>query len=231
MCSTSFGCAVVPDVKYSSSGSEPIGRAVRAEVARGAEGLLLIRVPAVRRVAHRDAGPGPGQVAEPRGVHGLGDDVPDIAARDPVRQVLRAQQRGRRDDDRAELHRGQDDLPQRRDVAEHHQYPVAAAHAEPAQPVGDLVGAGGELGVAEPDVAVGRHHAQRVALGMLGGEHVEPVQCPVEFVKVGPGELGPGGLVVGAVAQQQVARCAVGRGTAAVVLWLGHGAYRDSYRR
>ena len=39
--------------------------------------------------------------------------------------------------------------------------------------------------VAEPDVAVGRHHAQRVALGVLGGEHVEPVQRPVEFVKVG----------------------------------------------
>ena len=37
-----------------------------------------------------------------------------------------------------ELHRGQDDLPQRRHVAEHQQHPVAPRHAEPAQPARHL---------------------------------------------------------------------------------------------
>jgi hypothetical protein len=37
--------------------------------------------------------------------------VPDVATRDPVGEIGRAEQRAGRDDDHAEFHRRQDDLP------------------------------------------------------------------------------------------------------------------------
>ena len=75
------------------------------------------------------------------------DDVARVAALDAVAQVGGAEQRRRRDDHRAELHRGQHRLPQRDLVAEHQQHAVAAARRPASRSqFGDLVGARGQLG-------------------------------------------------------------------------------------
>ena len=133
--------------------------------------------------------------------------MPDLAPRDPVHQIGRLQQRGRRDDHGPELHRGQDDLPQRRHVAEHQQHPVAAPDAEAAQPVGDLRRPGGQLRVGQADInPVVADDPQRGPVRMLGRDHVEPVERPVELAEFGPGELAPRGFVVVPVAKQQVPR-------------------------
>jgi hypothetical protein len=129
--------------------------------------------------------------------------VADLAARDTVRQVGGLQQRRGRDHHRAELHRGQDDLPQRRDVAEHQQYPVAAPDPEPAQPVRELRRPGRHR--PERQAHVGPAVAddpQRGPVRVLGRDHVEPVQRPVELAELGPGELAPRGFVVGPVGQE-----------------------------
>ncbi len=180
------------------------------DVAGAGAGRLGVTVPAAGRGrpgadADRHPGPVPRDLGEPGGVAVLGDHVPDVAAGHPVGQVLRAEQGAGRDDDHAELHRGQDDLPQRRDVAQHQQQPVTPPGAEAAQPVGHLVGARGHLAVADPGgrVPVG-HDAQRVAVRVLGRDHVEPVQGPVELIQLRPGELGQRGRVVRTVAQQKV---------------------------
>ena len=54
--------------------------------------------------------------------------------------------------------------------------------------------------------AVVGHDAQRDPVRVLGGDHVEPVERPVELVKLGPGEFAPGGVVVVPQPQQQVSR-------------------------
>jgi hypothetical protein len=171
-----------------------------------------------------DRGPAAAQAVEPGGQAGLGHHVPDVAARYPVGEVGRTEQRAGRDDNHPELHRRQDDLPQRRDVAQHQQQPVAAAGPEFAQPVGNLAGPGGQLAVAEAGggVAVG-HDPQCGPVGVLGRDHIEPVQRPVELLQRGPGELTSGRRVVVAVPQQQVTGGPEG-GRRRV--WLSHGVHR-----
>jgi hypothetical protein len=137
----------------------------------------------------------------------LGDHVPHVTPGDPVLEVGGLQQRRGRDDDRAEFHRREHDLPQRDDVAEHQQHVVAAAHPEAAQPVRHLRGPGRHRRVAQRLVGpVVADHAQREPVGMLGRDHVEPVERPVELVKRGPGEPGHGRGVLGPVGDQQVTR-------------------------
>ena len=126
---------------------------------------------------------------------------------DPVRQVGGLQQRRGGDDDRAELHRREHHLPQRDDVAEHQQHVVAAPHPEAAQPVRHLAGPGRHGRVADRLVRpVVADHPQREPVRVLGGDHVEPVERPVELVQRRPGEAGRGRGVVGPVGEQQVAR-------------------------
>ena len=164
-------------------------------------------------------------------MHGFGEHVPDLAAGDPVGQVRRTEQRRRGDDHRAKLHRGQDGLPERRDVAEHEQQPVPAPDPHVVQPVGHLAGARGHLGVTDPGAPfrLAGFRARRAArpgspwlpavlrpgrgddaqcgpVRMLRGDHVEPVERPVELVQVRPGEPGSGGVEVSTVAEQEIAR-------------------------
>jgi hypothetical protein len=181
--------------------------------------------PAVGRPADRDAGVVAGDVRELAGVGGVRDDVPGAAALDPVDEVSGAERRRRRHDDRAELHDGEHRLPQLDLVAEHEDHAVALAHPLVAQPVGDLVGAGGQrvegvlgretvlLDDVQPDAVV----ADRVG--------VEPVDRPVErAVEGGPAELGDRLGVVAAQREELVAGGAVGVGRRA-----GHrGPPRDS---
>ena len=185
------------------------GGAAGPELSRPGE-RVRVRVPSGRRAplrADRDPGPLARHRAELRQLGRVGDDVPDLASRDAVDEVGRLQQRRRRDDHRPELHRGQDDFPQRRHVAEHQQHPVPAPDPEAAQPVGHLPRPGRQLGKGQADVVpVVADDPQRGPVRVLGGDHVEPVERPVELVKLGPGELPPGGFVVVPVAKQQVPR-------------------------
>jgi hypothetical protein len=102
--------------------------------------------------------------------------------------------------------------------------PVAARHAVLAQPVRHLVRAGRQLGErARPLAAVLLDDPQRPAPAALGGQHVEPVQRPVERVYPRPAELAVRTVVVLAGLEQEVA-CgaqAVGRGPG-VERSLGH---------
>jgi hypothetical protein len=156
---------------------------------------------------HDDGRPIAGDLGEFSDLVGLCDHVAHVAAHHPVLQVGRLKQRRGRDDDRAELHRGEHDLPQRDDVAEHEQHVVAAPHPQATQPVRHLPGSGRHGRVADRLVgAVVADYAQRQPFGMLGGDHVEPVERPVELVERGPGEAGHGRVVVGPVGKQQVTR-------------------------
>ena len=182
------------------------GHAVRRVLRRGGERVVVAQ-PAVGRLAHRDRRPPrPRHGAELRRLRRLGDHVPDVAPGDPVGDVTGTEQGAGRDDHRPALDGGQDDLPQRCDVAQHEQHPVAAPDAQVAQPVRDLAGPGGQLRVAQPDVAAALgDDPQRVALRVLGRDDVEPVQRPVEPFEPWPAELPAGGRIVLAVAEQEIA--------------------------
>ena len=65
----------------------------------------------------------------------------DVAAIEPVAQVVGCQQRGGGNQHGAELDGREHDLPQRHLVAEHHQDAVATPDADVAQEVGNAVGA------------------------------------------------------------------------------------------
>ncbi len=187
------------------------GRPVRGELGAG-----LIRIGIAMpaggsgRGANDDAGPVPAEPVKLRPELLLGHHVPDVAPVDAVGEVVRAEQGTGRDDHHAELDRGEDDLPQFGDVAQHEQQPVAAPGAEGAQPVGHLVRPGRQLAVGQRGRAALGDHPQRLLAGVLGRDHVEPVQRPVELVKLRPGELADGRVVVLAVAQQQVSGGAEG---------------------
>ena len=197
MCSTSFGRAVVPEVKYSSSGSSapsaPSGVNVGGRAVRVGEVQ-----PAVDRVADGD----PGVVARHVGeLGGVRRPTTTCAARPRSTRSRRsagAEQCGRRDQHRAELHRGEDRLPQLALVAEHEDQPVAAPHALRAQPVGHLVGPARQLGERPLQLAaVLLDDPQREprAVGPAR-DRVEPVERPVELGQVRPGELALAPVVV-----------------------------------
>ena len=179
------------------------GDALRGELRRPGE-RVGVRMPSVRRSADHDPRPLTRHLPELPQLGRVGDDVPDLAPGDPVGEVGRLQQRRRRDDHGPELHRGQDDLPQRRHVAEHQQHPVAAPDTEAAQPVGGLPRPGLQLAVGQAGVPVVGQDPQRGPVRVLGRDHVEPVERPVELAEFGPGELAPRGLVVVSIAKQQV---------------------------
>ena len=72
-------------------------------------------------------------------VGGVGDHETRAAARKPIGDVGAGELRRRGDDDQPELHRRQHRNPERRDIAEHQQQPVAALGAERSQAVGDAM--------------------------------------------------------------------------------------------
>lgn len=181
---------------------------------RGAVGLedgiggcrLLVRLPAGAAAADRDTGVVAGHLVELRGVLGPDDDVPHPAAFDPVGQVGGAEQRGGRDDDGAQFHRGQRRLPQLDLVAEHDEDAVLGPHAPVPQPVGHPVGALGHRGEGDLDTpAVLLHDVQGGAV-VVPRDGVEPVEGPVEVLRAGPAEPLVGRGVVRAVLQQEVPR-------------------------
>ena len=132
----------------------------------------------------------------------LGDDEAHAAARQPVIDVGVVELRRRRDDHQAELHRRQQRDPQRRDIAEHQQQPVAALGAERAQAVGDprrSLRQFGE-GIGLGPLAEQRQRRPRAVLAR-GEFAVEPVERPVEAIEFRPGEFRFGGRIIGRAAR------------------------------
>ena len=107
---------------------------------------IVVAIPARRRVADRDPGELLLEALELGGIAGGGHDMLRPPAREPVGEIGGREQCRRRDHHGAELHRREHRLPQRRDVAEHHQHAVAALHAERAQRIGEAARAFGKLG-------------------------------------------------------------------------------------
>ena len=167
-----------------------------------------------------------GDVGEAVQVTAGGDHHLDAGALQALRG-LRGRQLDRRGADHgAELHGGQQRLPQLDLVVQHEHDAVAAADAQATQVVGHAVGAAAhEIEGVDGLRAVGLDDPQR-RLGVLVGDDVEPVQRPVEVLQVGPLERLAGALVVGARRQEGVAGGAeglavagvAGRAQAAVVL-------------
>ncbi len=181
------------------------GRGVGREVGGGAVRLLQ-RQPALRGRTGRDARVGAGDLGELSGVLRARDDMPDPAAVDAVAQVGRAEQRGGRDDDRAQFHRRERGDPQFGLVAEHDEDPVLGAHAPGAQPVGELCRAHGHLPEGQPGLAAVLLDDVQGGAGVAVRDLVEPVERPVEVLGTGPAEAVVGRGVVLAVFQQEVPR-------------------------
>jgi len=119
-------------------------RPVRRERGRLAVGVGVVE-PSRRGLADGDPGVAAGNVRELARVGSGRDDMAGAPALDPVDEVFGAEQRGRGNDHRPELHRREDGLPQLDLVSEHQDQPVAAGDAVAAQPVRQLPRASGEL--------------------------------------------------------------------------------------
>ena len=146
-----------------------------------------------------------GQVMELRRALGVGDDVPHLAPRHPVRKVDAAELRGRRHEDDTELHGGQQRLPQRRHIRKHEQQTVSAPGAKAAEQIGDAIAARAELRERAPDLGrlvVNQPEREAVVVGCVV---VEPVQGPVESVEHRPAEIAAGILIALAVSQETIA--------------------------
>ena len=134
--------------------------------------------------------------------------MPHLPALEAVAQVVGGQQRGGRDQHRAELDRRQHGFPQRQFVAEHQQDAVAAPHAQAAQVVGDLVRSHGELAeraLRLAAVLADDPQGGRIGQCRIARHRVEMVERPVEFGQRRPVELAHRSGLVGAQAQQQIA--------------------------
>ena len=181
-----------------------VGLAVRHEV-RGLVVGVVEGDPAGHLLPHHDAGEVAGESAHLLGAVGVGDDVLDLAAHHPVLDVLRGEQRGGRDEHRPELHGRQHHLPEVRGVGQHHEDAVSPLHAVAAQVHRHPVRALGQLVVAEAHLGpVLLDDVQRGAPVPVG-DHVEPVERPVEAVEGGPAEALVGRLPVLAVLDQEIA--------------------------
>ncbi len=172
-------------------------------------------VPSGRSAADGDARVVAGKIDEFRRIGDRGDDVPHPPAREAVGEVVARQQRRRRHDDGTELHRRQHAFPERRDIAQHQQQPVAAADAEPAKIVGDAVRPLAERGKGNLRLTAALiDDPQRRPL-VTARDPIEMVERPVEAIEHGPAETAIGGGVVRPALQQEVAhfrerRCIVG---------------------
>ncbi len=125
---------------------------------------------------------------------------------DPVLQVGRHQQCRGRDDDSAQLDRGEHHIPQGHVVGHHHQDAVATRDAKTPQEIGDLIRALRHL--LERITLVGAvfiDDPQR-RIGIVPGQGIEIIQRPVKTIENRPLELTIGGLIIGAVRDEEIPR-------------------------
>ena len=184
-----------------------VGLAVRDEVGRLVVGVV-VGEPAAHLLPDHDAGEVPRETPHLLGSVRVGDDVAHLAPLQPVLDVLRGEERGGRDEHRAELHGAEHDLPEGRRVGEHHEDAVAPLDALAPQVDGDAVRALGQLVVAEADLGPVLLDDVEGGAPVAVGDDVEPVERPVEAVERRPAEALGGCLPVLAVLQQEVAGAA-----------------------
>ena len=181
-----------------------VGFRVRREIRRGFP-QIVERVPAFDRLADGDARQVLAEAVEFAGFRRCRDDVPRPPAFEPVGEIDRRQQRRRRNDHRAELHRRQHRLPQRHYVAEHQQHPVATLHPQAAQPVGDPVRPVRKFRERDPRRAVADDFQRRLVGAAAARQFgVEPVERPIEIRRIGPAKVTISGRVIGAIRDQKV---------------------------
>ncbi len=180
------------------------GGPVGAEALRRASGLLE-RVPAGRGPAHGDQPEPRGEARELLVLLGRGDHGPHAAAGQAVGEVAAAEQGGGGDHHRAQLHRRQHRFPERGHIAQHQQDALAAPHAQPAEVVGQPVGAPAELGEGELRFLASLIDDPQRDPRLSLGQPVEIVEGPVEFLQQRPAEPAIGRVIVFPVADQEVA--------------------------
>ena len=182
-----------------------VRRGVRGVLRRRGAGLLEAR-PGRAVAADHDAAVVAGERVELAGVRRADDDVADAAALEAVPQVVGGEERGGRDDHRAELHAGEHHLPQRRHVAEHQEHGVAAPDALGTEEVRGLARAPGELGEGQLDLASALVDDPQGGAVVAPRHLVEVVERPVEPVEPRPPEVPARRVVVGSMGEQEVAR-------------------------
>ena len=179
------------------------GDALGANAARNSErGRVRMppRPPRPRRPRSASSRPAPRRTSARRAASVI--DVPDLPARHPVRQVGRLQQRD------AGMITAPSFIVARMTSHSGATLPSISStrsprrHAEPAQPAGHLRRPRRQRPVGQRDVGlVVADDPQRGPVRVLGRDHVEPVERPVELVQRGPGERAPRRVVVVAVAR------------------------------
>ena len=132
--------------------------------------------------------------------------MPHPPAHETVGKIVARQQRRRRHDHRAELHRSQHAFPQRHHIAEHDQDAVAAAHAETAQRIGDLVRPLAQARERELYLSAVVVDEPQRRLRIVARHDIEIIERPVETIELRPFEIAVGGGVILAMAQQEIAR-------------------------
>jgi hypothetical protein len=158
--------------------------------------------PAVDGLADHDPRVHAWHVVELGRVRRWHDDVTGVPALHAVEQIGGAEQRRSGDDHRAELHGGQDRLPELDLVTEHDDHPVTAGDAVLPQPVRHLIRARAQLGKGAPGLAAFRlDDPQRRPITAVHRYRVEPVQRPVEFCKRGRAIVTVGRRIILAVVE------------------------------
>src|SRR5260370_27136294 len=115
-----------------------VRHAIRSKTRRRSVALFE-RSPALQLLADNNPRIIARQVGEFRCRFRIGDDVPNLSAREAVAKIVARQQQGCWNDHGAKLHRGQHAFPERRDIAEHEKYTIATAYSDFAQRIGYLV--------------------------------------------------------------------------------------------
>jgi hypothetical protein len=120
-------------------------------------------------------------------------------------QIVARQQRGGGNQHHAQFDRSQHGLPQRHLVAHHQQNPVALARPQGHQPIGHLVGALRQLGIAQAKLLARGFNDVQSRGRVVARDVVKVVQPPIEMCQLRPVKRRHGGFVVGAVGQQGIA--------------------------
>ena len=148
---------------------------------------VAVTEPARDRLTDRDPQVRAGDLGKPVGNLGPGDHRADLATINPVTQVCRPEQGGRRDEDRTELHRGERGLPQLDLIAEQDKDPGTASDALRPQPGRHLIRAVRHLGKGVRRVAsiFLDDPQRRLVRAFERQDRVEPVDREVEVLWTG----------------------------------------------
>jgi hypothetical protein len=166
---------------------------------------VVVAMPASGRLADRDPDePGP-RAGEALGDRRVDDRAAHVATGEPVVDVRRGKQRGRRDDHGPETHAGEQRLPERWDIPEHDQDAVAAPHPPIGEEASHAPRAVGELLERQrgrPAPFLGNDQGRA---SIPGGVPIEIVGRPVPAIELGPGKLPHRAVMIFPARHQEIA--------------------------